>query len=102
MRLVGVIRGGQGRVNVDGLFAQEDDILEFLVTNEGLRELHDLLQRTSMKVVIAGGGSVGTSIALDLMDRHHDVTLMEQDRRSTADTSEDNAARRQRDGGRRV
>jgi trk system potassium uptake protein TrkA len=30
-----------------------------------------------MKVVIAGGGSVGTSIALDLMDRHHEVTLME-------------------------
>ncbi|MFY9782828.1 MAG: NAD-binding protein [Acidimicrobiales bacterium] len=31
-----------------------------------------------MKVVIAGGGSVGTSIALDLIDRHHEVTLMEQ------------------------
>ncbi|MHB2027680.1 MAG: potassium channel family protein [Acidimicrobiales bacterium] len=31
-----------------------------------------------MKVVIAGGGSVGTSIALDLIDRHHDVTLLEQ------------------------
>jgi trk system potassium uptake protein len=31
-----------------------------------------------VKVVIAGGGSVGTSIALDLMDRHHEVTLMEQ------------------------
>jgi trk system potassium uptake protein len=31
-----------------------------------------------MRVVIAGGGSVGTAIALDLLDRHHDVTLMEQ------------------------
>lgn len=31
-----------------------------------------------MRVVIAGGGSVGTAIALDLIDRHHDVTLMEQ------------------------
>jgi trk system potassium uptake protein TrkA len=31
-----------------------------------------------VKVVIAGGGSVGTSISLDLIDRHHDVTLMEQ------------------------
>jgi trk system potassium uptake protein TrkA len=30
-----------------------------------------------MRVVIAGGGSVGTAIALDLIDRHHDVTLME-------------------------
>jgi trk system potassium uptake protein TrkA len=28
--------------------------------------------------VIAGGGSVGTAIALDLADRHHDVTLLEQ------------------------
>jgi len=31
-----------------------------------------------MRVVIAGGGSVGTSIALDLVDRHHDVMLLEQ------------------------
>jgi trk system potassium uptake protein TrkA len=31
-----------------------------------------------MKVIIAGGGSVGTAIALDLIDRHHDVTLLEQ------------------------
>ncbi len=31
-----------------------------------------------MRVVIAGGGSVGTAIALDLVDRHHDVTLLER------------------------
>src|ERR1022692_1192242 len=31
-----------------------------------------------MKVMIAGGGSVGVSIALDMVDRHHDVTLLEQ------------------------
>ncbi len=31
-----------------------------------------------MKVMIAGGGSVGSAIALDLVDRHHDVTLLEQ------------------------
>ena len=30
-----------------------------------------------MRVVVAGGGSVGTAIALDLIDRHHDVTLLE-------------------------
>jgi trk system potassium uptake protein TrkA len=30
-----------------------------------------------MRVMIAGGGSVGTAIALDLVERHHDVTLME-------------------------
>jgi len=34
--------------------------------------------------MVAGGGSVGTAIALDLVDRHHDVTLLEQTP-STAD-----------------
>jgi trk system potassium uptake protein len=47
VRLVGLIRAGQGRVNVEGVFTQEDDILEFLVTNDGLRELHDLLASAS-------------------------------------------------------
>jgi trk system potassium uptake protein TrkA len=31
-----------------------------------------------VKIVVGGGGSVGTAIALDLLDRHHEVTLMEQ------------------------
>lgn len=44
VRVVGVIRGGQGRVNVEGLFAQEDDVLEFLVTTEGLEDLQALLE----------------------------------------------------------
>jgi trk system potassium uptake protein TrkA len=44
VRLVGLIRAGIGRVNIEGLFAQEDDILEFLVTHDGLRALHDLLE----------------------------------------------------------
>ena len=43
VRLVGLIRGGQGRVKIDGLFAQEDDVLEFLVTTEGLEGLPSLL-----------------------------------------------------------
>ncbi len=30
-----------------------------------------------MRVVVAGGGSVGTAISLDLLDRHHDVSLLE-------------------------
>jgi trk system potassium uptake protein len=46
IRLVGLIRGGQARVNIEGLFAQESDILEFVVTNEGLSELNVLLQST--------------------------------------------------------
>jgi trk system potassium uptake protein TrkA len=31
-----------------------------------------------VNVVIAGGGSVGVAIAQDLVNRHHDVTLLEQ------------------------
>ena len=44
VRVIGVVRGGQGRVNIDGLFAQEDDVLEFLVTTEGLDELKALIE----------------------------------------------------------
>ena len=44
VRVVGLVRGGQGRVNIDGLFAQEDDVLEFLVTPQGIHDLHHLLQ----------------------------------------------------------
>ena len=44
IRVVGLIRGGLGRVDVDGLFAQEDDVLEFLVTTEGLEELKTLIE----------------------------------------------------------
>jgi trk system potassium uptake protein TrkA len=45
VRVVGLIRGGQGRVDIEGLFAQEDDILEFMVTNQGLGDLKSLLER---------------------------------------------------------
>lgn len=44
VRVAGLIRGGQGRINVDGLFAQEDDILEFLVTPQGLEDLRLMLE----------------------------------------------------------
>jgi trk system potassium uptake protein TrkA len=43
VRLVGIIRAGIGRVSIEGLFAKEDDLLEFVVTHDGLRALHDLL-----------------------------------------------------------
>jgi trk system potassium uptake protein len=43
VRLVGLIRGGVGRVDVEGIFAQEDDVLEFIVTNDGLKQLQDFL-----------------------------------------------------------
>jgi len=44
VRVVGLIRGGVGRVDIDGLFAQEDDVLEFMVTDEGVEELRSLLE----------------------------------------------------------
>ena len=45
VRVVGLVRGGSGRIDVEGLFAQEDDTLEFLVTSAGLDLLDALLQR---------------------------------------------------------
>ncbi len=47
VRVVGLIRGGVGRVNIEGLFAQEDDVLEFLVTPDGLLELTTRLEGAS-------------------------------------------------------
>jgi trk system potassium uptake protein TrkA len=44
VRVIGMIRAGHGRVDIEGLFAQEDDVLEFLVTTEGLAELHHMLE----------------------------------------------------------
>lgn len=43
VRVVGLIRAGAGRVDLEGLFAQEDDMLEFLVTPDGLEELSTML-----------------------------------------------------------
>ena len=39
VRVVGLVRAGRGRVDIEGLFAQEDDVLEFLCTTEGAAEL---------------------------------------------------------------
>lgn len=47
IRVVGIVRGGQGRVNIEGLFAQEDDTLEFLVTNQGLEDLKAVLDEAA-------------------------------------------------------
>jgi len=44
VRIVGLIRGGVGRVNIEGLFTQEDDVLEFMVTPEGVNELDTFLE----------------------------------------------------------
>lgn len=44
VRVVGLLRGGQSRVDVDQLFAQEDDVIEFMVTSSGLDDLEALLR----------------------------------------------------------
>ncbi|MEO9180432.1 MAG: hypothetical protein ABI298_02145, partial [Acidimicrobiales bacterium] len=44
VRVVGLVRGGQGRVDIDGLFAQEDDTLEFMVTSPGVELLRALIE----------------------------------------------------------
>jgi Trk K+ transport system NAD-binding subunit len=44
VRVVGLVRSGQGRVNIDDLFAQEGDILEILVTPQGLIELQERIE----------------------------------------------------------
>lgn len=43
VRVVGLVRAGSGRVALDGLFAQEDDILELMATTEGLARLNEFL-----------------------------------------------------------
>jgi len=44
VRVVGLIRSGSGRVDLEGLFAQEDDMLEFMVTTTGMAELAAMLE----------------------------------------------------------
>ncbi len=41
--VVGVIRGGNGRLDADKIYGQEDDRLAFMVTSKGLRVLDELL-----------------------------------------------------------
>jgi len=43
-RPVGLLRGGIGRVDIDGLFAQEDDVVQFMVTSTGLTNLETFLR----------------------------------------------------------
>jgi trk system potassium uptake protein TrkA len=43
VRPVSLLRGGVARVAIDGLFAQEGDVVQFMVTGEGLKSLTSLL-----------------------------------------------------------
>jgi len=44
VRPVGLNRGGEGRVDIDGLFAQEDDVVQFMATTTGLARLETFLR----------------------------------------------------------
>lgn len=43
IKVVGVVRAGAGRLDVEGLYGQEDDKVYFMVTPEGARQLNDVL-----------------------------------------------------------
>jgi trk system potassium uptake protein TrkA len=43
VRVVALVRGSRGRIDTDKVFAQEDDVLTFMVTAKGLRELDVML-----------------------------------------------------------
>jgi len=43
VRVVGVVRGSEGRLDLDGLYGQEDDIIVVLVTTHGLSILDESL-----------------------------------------------------------
>jgi trk system potassium uptake protein TrkA len=43
IRVVAVVRGSQGRLDIDGLYGQEDDKVLFMVTPEGARQLNSVL-----------------------------------------------------------
>jgi trk system potassium uptake protein TrkA len=43
IKVVGVVRGSQGRLDTDRIYGQEDDVLSIMVTAKGLRELDELL-----------------------------------------------------------
>jgi trk system potassium uptake protein len=47
VRVVGLVRAGQGRITLDGVFAQEDDVLQFLVSPSGLGELAKMLEEVA-------------------------------------------------------
>lgn len=44
IKVVGVVRSGSGRLDVDELFSQEDDIIQCMVTTSGLAKLKAVLE----------------------------------------------------------
>ena len=66
--------------------AQEGDLLYVAVAVEGVDDFHAAPRRRAgggrslMRVIIAGGGSVGRFIAEELHELGHDVTIIDNDR----------------------
>ncbi len=48
IHVVGLIRGGKGRIDASDIYGQEDDVITFMVTAKGLRDLDALLGLESM------------------------------------------------------
>ena len=80
-------RSGVPRLDARELVGQEGDVLHLAVLDDALREFDDMLSPApraapggrSVKVAIAGAGSVGTAIAADLHANGHEVLVFEQD-----------------------
>ncbi len=87
LNLVAVTRAGVPRLDARELVGQEGDVLHFAVLDDAFRGLTRSWPgartgprgRASVKVAIAGAGSVGTAIASDLHANGHDVLVFEQD-----------------------
>ena len=43
IRIVGVVRGSKGRIDIDRIYGQEDDVLTLMVTAQGLKDVNELL-----------------------------------------------------------
>ena len=82
IKVSSVVRSNQPRIDVAALIGQEDDVVQFVVLRDALERARPAAREGAlMRVVIAGGGSVGTAIAADLLDNGHSVQILEQDPR---------------------
>ncbi len=90
-RLSALTRLGKAQVPAPNLVVQEGDAIWMMVSGDGIDTFDNHLSvRTEqgeplMKVVIAGGGNVGTYIADELHRAQHEVVIVEVDPRRVAE-----------------
>jgi len=77
VRVVGMVRGVRDAWTSANFSPKRTTCLNFWSLPGHPRPAPPASWRPTVRVVVAGGGSVGTAISLDLVDRHHDVTLLE-------------------------